>query len=76
MFQNEVQQLEKVQRIVAELLKRSDQQHSDQEAIQLASFIGRANNVIHKLQVQIEHKNIVNHEVDLLVDEWNELRLM
>ncbi len=24
-------------------------------------------------KVQIEHKNILNHEVKLLVDEWNEM---
>ncbi|HCE3234326.1 TPA: hypothetical protein NG565_001790 [Vibrio parahaemolyticus] len=72
-FQREQNQLEKVQLIVAELQRRAELDNSEEAVIQLLKFIGRANAVIHRLQVQIEHKNIFNQEVKLLVDEWNEM---
>ncbi|TOJ29434.1 hypothetical protein [Vibrio parahaemolyticus] len=72
-FQREQNQFEKVQLIVAELQRRAELDNSEEAVIQLLKFIGRANAVIHRLQVQIEHKNILNHEVALLVDEWNEM---
>ncbi|MCI9718740.1 hypothetical protein [Vibrio parahaemolyticus] len=72
-FQREQNQLEKVQFIVAELQRRAELDNSEEAVIQLLKFMGRANAVIHRLQVQIEHKNILNHEVALLVDEWNEM---
>ncbi|HCG9065890.1 TPA: hypothetical protein NKB39_001793 [Vibrio parahaemolyticus] len=72
-FQREQNQLEKVQLIVAELQRRAELDNSEETVIQLLKFMGRANAVIHRLQVQIEHKNILNHEVALLVAEWNEM---
>ncbi|EIZ1317393.1 hypothetical protein MOU92_004177 [Vibrio parahaemolyticus] len=72
-FQRERDQLEKVQLIVAELQRRVEMDNSEEAVIQLLKFMGRANAVIHRLQVQIEHKNILNHEIALLVDEWNEM---
>ncbi|HCH5892744.1 TPA: hypothetical protein NKZ90_002168 [Vibrio parahaemolyticus] len=72
-FQRERDQLEKVQFIVAELQRRAELDNSEEAVIQLLKFMGRANAVIHRLQVQIEHKNIFNQEVKLLVDEWNEM---
>ncbi|HCE4545012.1 TPA: hypothetical protein NGR73_001334 [Vibrio parahaemolyticus] len=72
-FQREQDQLEKVQLIVAELQCRAELDNSEEAVIQLLKFMGRANAVIHRLQVQIEHKNILNQEVKLLVDEWNEM---
>ncbi|HCH1607814.1 TPA: hypothetical protein NKQ46_003754 [Vibrio parahaemolyticus] len=72
-FQREQNQLEKVQFIVAELQRRAELDNSEEAVIQLLKFMGRANAVIHRLQVQIEHKNILNQEVKLLVDEWNEM---
>ncbi len=72
-FKREQDQLEKVQLIVAELQRRVEVDNSEEAVIQLLKFIGRANAVIHRLQVQIEHKNILNQEVKLLVDEWNEM---
>ncbi|QOV29463.1 hypothetical protein INT50_12470 [Vibrio diabolicus] len=72
-FQREQNQLEKVRFIVAELQRRTELDNSEEAVIQLLKFMGRANAVIHRLQVQIEHKNILNQEVKLLVDEWNEM---
>lgn len=72
-FKREQNQLEKVQLIVAELQRRAELDNSEEAVIQLLKFMGRANAVIHRLQVQIEHKNIHNHEIALLVDEWNEM---
>ncbi len=72
-FKREQDQLEKVQLIVAELQRRAEMDNSEEAVIHLLKFMGRANAVIHRLQVQIEHKNILNHEVALLVDEWNEM---
>ncbi|ENP0863070.1 hypothetical protein ACM6VE_001058 [Vibrio parahaemolyticus] len=68
-FQRERDQLEKVQLIVAELQRRTEMDNSEETVIQLLKFMDRANAVIHRLQVQIEHKNILNHEIALLVEE-------
>ncbi|MBY7798686.1 hypothetical protein KW430_07470 [Vibrio fluvialis] len=72
-FQHERDQLEKVQRIVAELQRCTEMQNDEEAVIRLFEFIRRANAVIHRLQIQIEHKNILNHEIALLADEWNEM---
>ncbi|HHX8485989.1 TPA: hypothetical protein ACVO3E_002578 [Vibrio diabolicus] len=70
-YNNEHEQLEKVAHVVKEINKRVGLELSEEESIRLFEQIGRANNIMHRLQVQNEHKNILNQEVALLVDEWN-----
>lgn len=70
-YNKEHEQLEKVAHIVKEIDRRVGLKLSEEESIRLLEQMGRANSIIHKLQIQIEHKNILNQEVALLVEEWN-----
>ncbi|HHI4955967.1 TPA: hypothetical protein ACP5S6_002839 [Vibrio parahaemolyticus] len=70
-YNNEYEQLEKVAHVIKEIDKRVGLKLSGEESIRLLEQMGRAHSIMHKLQLQIEEKNIINHEVALLVDDWN-----
>lgn len=70
-YNKEYEQLEKVAHVIKEIDRRAELKLSEEESIRLFEQMGRANSIINKLQIQIEHKNIINQEVALLIDEWN-----
>lgn len=70
-YRKEYEQLEKVAHVIKEIGRRAELKLSEDESIRLFEQMGRANSIIHKLQHQIENKNIIDQEVAMLVDEWN-----